>query len=236
MNNAIRQVKLPVLCICAMLLLKSSEAQTSTSNGWFFSNHQQTLSKAWSLLSDVQFRSADHFGYLETVLIRPGLQYKISNKHSVVAGYAYLGNWEEINSKKEFDLEHRAWEQYNLKLMAGNIEINNRLRLEQRFLEASNGFDFVQRLRYYIRSQIPFVKKKEFTNGAFAALQNEVFLNIQNKEAVNGRFFDQNRLYGSLGYRFTKKVDVEAGYLFRYQIEEKKERNHILQLVLTTSF
>lgn len=211
-------------------------AQTSTFNAWFFSNHQQKLSEKWNLLSDVQWRSSDRLKFLQTILIRPGLRYDFSKKQSVAVGYAYLGNWEETAGKRTFALEHRVWEQYNLKLTAGRIEINNRVRLEQRFLEASRGFDFAQRFRYYIRSQLPLVNRENFTKGIYVALQNEIFLNIQNKEAANNRFFDQNRLYGFLGYRFSKKLDVETGYLFRYRITKEAQRNHIVQLVVATSF
>jgi hypothetical protein len=47
-------------------------------------------------------------------------------------------------------------------------------------------------------------------------LQNEVFVNIGDKSAVNGDIFDQNRAYGAPGYRFSSRFDAEMGYLNQY--------------------
>ena len=221
---------------CFVLLAVVGKTQTSTTNGWFVSSHKQKISEKWTLLSDLQLRSADQFNYLATLLIRPAIQYKIADKKSAALGYAYLGNWEREGSERSFEIEHRVWQQFVLESKLSKTEITNRLRLEQRFLQGENCFDFTQRLRYYFRFQVPFSSGTEFKRGAFLGLQNEIFFNIQNKEAVNNRFFDQNRAFAGIGFRFSEALDVEAGYLFRYQIEEEKLRNHILQLTATTSF
>lgn len=211
-------------------------SQTNTANGWLVSSHEQELAKGWSLLSDLQIRSADHLQYLETVLIRPAIQYKLNDKHRVALGYAYLGNWERDGPEKGFELEHRAWQQYLVEGKLNKTEVTNRLRLEQSFLQQESDYDFSQRLRYYLRFQVPLSNDKEFKRGAFIGLQNEIFLNIQNKEKVNNNLFDQNRALAGIGYRFSDVLDVEAGYLYRYQIEEEKMHNHILQVTATTSF
>jgi hypothetical protein len=71
----------------------------------------------------------------------------------------------------------------------------------------------------------------------FAAVQNEVFLNVQNKDEVNGSLFDQNRAYGAAGYRFSPKVDVEAGYLHQsVNGRNFNTNNHIVQVALYTRF
>jgi len=79
--------------------------------------------------------------------------------------------------------------------------------------------------------------EQAFTKGTFFALQNEVFLNIQNKEFINNSWFDQNRLYIAAGYRFSKKVDIEAGYL-RQSINGRAINtvNNVAQLALYTRF
>lgn len=210
-------------------------AQTSTFNGWFFSNHNQEITNKWSLLSDIQFRSGDQFKKAETILLRFGLQNTFTEKQSAAAGYAYLGNWQETSNIETLEPEHRIWEQYNLDITLPNTEMSHRLRLEQRYVQGDKGFDFSQRVRYYIRTQIPLTKNADLKKGTFLGLQNEVFLNVQHKDNVNNRFFDQNRAFVSFGYRFSKKTDVELGYLYRYQIEEEEMHNHILQMVVSTS-
>ena len=77
-----------------------------------------------------------------------------------------------------------------------------------------------------------FNNKKAFTKGVFAALQNEIFVNMGNTANVNGKFFDQNRLYLALGYRLRSAFDLEAGYLNQYISGRNKTftNNHVLQV------
>ena len=63
---------------------------------------------------------------------------------------------------------------------------------------------------------MPFQQQKTFAKGMFAALQNEVFVNVGNTSNVNGKFFDQNRFYLALGYRLHSSIDLETGYLNQY--------------------
>ena len=80
---------------------------------------------------------------------------------------------------------------------------------------------FANRFRYFNRAIISLKKQKPFVKGAFAAVQNEVFLNIGDKSAVNGKFFDQNRLYLAAGYRFSPKFDGEIGLYKPIYFREK---------------
>lgn len=119
-----------------------------------------------------------------------------------------------------------------------NAAISHRLRLEQRFIESADDNFFVQRFRYRFELLKPIQKIEEkFVEGFFAMLQNEVFLNVQNKEKLNGNLFDQNRLLLGGGYRVSKNLDIELGYLNKFTLKsEEKEGTHIVQLALTTSF
>ena len=63
-------------------------------------------------------------------------------------------------------------------------------------------------------------------------MQNEVFVNIGNTANVNGKFFDQNRLYLAMGYRLCTSFDLEAGYLNQYISGRNSAftNNHVLQV------
>lgn len=73
---------------------------------------------------------------------------------------------------------------------------------------------------------------RAFTQGFFAAVQNEIFLNIGDPSPVNGKVFDQNRAYLALGYRCSKQFDVEMGYLNQYisGAGSNSTSNHVLQV------
>lgn len=140
--------------------------------------------------------------------------------------------------------------------------VQHRGRLEQRYIPRfhAEGESLVKdkhvyagRFRYFTRAVIPFggvhdisappasgnttqaqptAVSRAFTQGFFASIQNEIFLNVGDPSPVNGKFFDQNRAYVSIGYRCSKQFDVEMGYLNQYinGAGNNSTVNHVLQL------
>ena len=110
--------------------------------------------------------------------------------------------------------------------------------MEQRFIERRAADVFSQRLRYFFRTMVPLSKQDStFKKGAFLALQNELFLNLQNKNELNNHVFDQNRAYIAVGYRLSPKIDIEAGYLNQaIKGASTNTINNVLQLALYTRF
>ena len=223
-----------LLVAITILAVQQLSAQTKHENsGWLFLLNSTKFSEKWGMHLDVQVRSTDNWGAVKNILFRPGITYFIDKQQNVTAGYLLAST--DLGATTS--IEHRIWEQYILTHKINSVFTTHRFRLEQRFLDQPND-NFAQRLRYFIRLIKPLQKTEQaFTKGAFLALQNEVFLNIQNKERINNSLFDQNRLYLAGGYRFSKKMDVEAGYL--NQAIKGKTRNtvnNIVQLALYTRF
>lgn len=131
----------------------------------------------------------------------------------------------------------------------------HRLRLEQRYLPkhhpegdqlVRDGHREAHRLRYFFRGIIPLsaqpdgaamagagpAKSAAFTKGFFAAIQNEIFFNLGDRSAVNGKLFDQNRMLLAGGYRLSKQFDMELGYMNQYisGAGAASTNNHIVQL------
>ncbi len=178
--------------------------------------------------------------HIKNILIRPGLTYYINPKSNATVGYAYVGSFNRLPDPAKNTLtESRIWEQYiyNLKITKA-VSLQSRFRLEQRFIERQTDNIFAQRLRYFARLVVPLTKQKTaFSKGMFAAVQDEIFLNIQNKDKLNGSVFDQNRAYGAIGYRFSSKFDVEAGYLNQYSNGALNDvSNNVMQLAFYTRF
>ena len=81
--------------------------------------------------------------------------------------------------------------------------MQHRYRFEQRFLEN----DFKLRLRYFLALNIALNRKELADETIYLSAYNEIFINtVQN-------YFDRNRLYGGLGYRFSKNVRTEIGVM-----------------------
>ena len=211
-------------------------AQTSETAGWFFLSHSHKFAKKWSYMTDVQLRSSPGFEFLQNILIRPGLLYQITEKQSVGIGYTYFATWEHNELPRTFEPENRIFEQYILELEFGRLMLNNRFRLEQRFIQQTSGNVFAQRLRHQVQAKIRLNVDTAFKKGWYLNLQNEIFLNIQNKEKLNNNFFDQNRPYAGIGYRFAKKIETELGYYHRYQLEnDSRKKEPIVQFMLITN-
>ena len=220
-----------------LLSCDESFSQDVEHNGWFFWSHKQEISKKWQFSSDMQVRSADRLNYVNTLLIRPGVGYKIADNQTVTLGYTYFGMWEKENDETTYVPENRIFEQYQIRNKIKRIEITNRIRYEQRFIRQPDNKIFAQRIRHYIQAQFPLVTNPLFTKGLYAAVQNEIFLHVQGKDKLNRSVFNQNRSYAGLGYRFGKKLELEVDYMFRYIIQKDVDaRNNVLQRFVKTSF
>ena len=228
MNKGILFVLFTFTCI-------ASFAQSFENKSWIFLTHKQKLSRKWDVLADFQVRSSDKIKKFETILIRGAASCNFNKNHSVALGYAYKGDWEEESGETVYKLEHRIYEQYIFDGKIKRTELTARFRLEQRFINEDAAFEFSQRVRTFVSFQIPLVANHDFTKGVYTTLQNELFLNVYNKEKVNNSSFDQNRIMGSVGYRWNSSIDTEIGYIYWRQKEDAGISNsNILQLMITT--
>ena len=230
---------LTMLCSLSQLAIAQTQHQ---STGWLFLMNNTKISKRWGTHLDVQLRSSDQFSLLRNFMFRPGLTYFINDKSDVTLGYLLnetFSGQDMIGTRNNTLTEHRIWQQYIYKHKISTVNVSHRLRLEQRFMEQNAGQDlFAQRFRYFFRMILPLEKgKQDFDKGPFAALQNELFFNVQNKGKLNGSVFDQNRAYLAAGYRFSKKMDLEVGYLNQaVKGLRQNSMNHAVQLALYTRF
>ena len=231
---------IPFLVILFTWVKANSQAQF---NGWFASFNTIKLKHKLSFYYDVQLRSTNQVQHVQALLLRPGLNYNVSKNKILTAGYAFIHGLRTASGLTGYFPEHRIWEQFTVSHNVAFFPLAHRFRLEQRFLSKTvaannelqkDGYAYANRFRYFFRSVIPFSGEKQFTQGAFGAVQNEVFLNIGDKSNVNGKTFDQNRAYLALGYRCSKKFDVEAGYMNQYISGRNNAvtNNHILQIAI----
>jgi len=229
---------LSALCLFTSVVFAQTNQQSS---GWLFLMNNTKINDKWGVYFDAQFRSQDKWDGIRNVLLRPGLTYFVNGSADVTLGYLYTNTFTRLIGAADNTLtEHRVWEQFIYRHKIGRVNFSHRLRLEQRFMERYGAGDlFAQRFRYFIRGLLPLTgaEGQSFEKGVFAALQNEIFLNVQHKSELNGHVFDQNRAYGAIGYRFGKQLDVEAGYM-NQALKGLSDNtvNNIVQLAVYTRF
>jgi len=230
------------LIVIALLVFRLTPyAQTVQQNsGWLLLLNNTKFSEKWGLYADMQLRSADKWANVRNLLVRPGITYYANSKNEITLGYLLNQTFLHNAAIADHTLsEHRIWEQYVYKQKISTLSIAHRFRLEQRFIERTGQEDlFAQRLRHFFRVILPLQKgKQSFSEGVFVALQNELLFNVQHKDQLNGRFFDQNRAYAAAGYRFNKHLDMELGYMNQaIKGLSANTMNSIAQLALYTKF
>jgi hypothetical protein len=242
-----------LLLIVLLFVAGFTNAQVSQQSGWFASFNTISLNKKLSLHAEIQVRSTDNWEQVQTILPRIGLNYHIRPNQIFTAGYAFIPHRVVLNSKSSLLAENRIFQQFIVSHKVLTAGISHRFRLEERFVPTAelnnhevvkSGTLYSTRLRYFIRAIIPFSCQQPFTKGMFGALQNELFLTVTNKENVNGQVFDQNRAYAAIGYRFSKKLDLEMGYMSQYVARRpliggnfnNDVSNNIIQLAVFTRF
>jgi len=216
-------------------------------NGWYmyFGNH--SLNEKWGLHTEFQWRRHDWISQPQQNLFRTGLDFKINDRNMITAGYGFIITYPygEQPSAYHFN-EHRIWYQYLHTHSFHRMQWQHRFRFEKRFIESkkeqngefvSDEFKYRNRLRYFFRINIPLTSKSMSDKTWFLSFYEEAF--IQFGKQVDRNYFDQNRLYGAIGYRWNKDFNIQAGYLYQFIVKsgaERFEHNHTLQLGITKNF
>ncbi len=214
-----------------------SFSQAIEHSAWTNSFNTTRLNNKWKMQLDLQLMSSNEYKNLKNTVVRPLLVYILSPNNTIGLGYALNDTYTHTSAPNTS--ENGIVEQYIHTQSVKSITITHRLRLEQRFIETPGVVDFfTQRFRYYIRAIIPFAKQKStFKQGIYGSIQNELFINLQNKSNLNNSMFDQNRAAAGLGYRFNSRFDMEAGYMNQFiKRSTNNLSNNVAQLTFYTRF
>jgi hypothetical protein len=222
------------------------QAQTRThaynTNAWlmYFGNHK--FSSKVGLHAEVQWRRSDIFSENQQLLVRTGLDFYAKPDLRFTIGYAFVETYPygEFAVQHAFP-EHRIWQQLLIQQDLGKVKLAHRYRLEQRMIgNASTGrFEngrYENRMRYMAKATTNITNGK---HAFFAALYDEVFINFGKDVGYN--IFDQNRLYGAVGYSISPTLKMELGYLYQTvqlrnldgtSLKNRIENNHTIQIGL----
>ena len=170
--------------------------------GMYFGTNR--VSEKFSIHTEAQFRFYEVGDNFNQLLLRTGINYDISERAMVTLGYGYISTDPTFAEPpgEENITEHRIYQQFVLRNSVGKFSFSHRYRLEQRFINNPiSGNDTQYRGRYFLRVTYPLGPSW------FLTAYEEVFINLQEP------IFGQNRLYGALGYKVSKNVSLQLGYL-----------------------
>ncbi len=217
------KVKL-LLVFITLCSFNQTYAQPSDLGNWLIYIGNKKLNKRWNIHNEVQYRNYNAIGDLEQLLLRAGVGYNLTeNNNNILLGYGYIlsENYVGDTDDKVSVNEHRIFQQYTTKQKVGPVGLSHRYRFEQRFVES----DFRMRLRYFLGINVPLQYKKEGKNPLYLSIYNEIFLNTESS------VFDRNRLYGGLGYKFSKNLRFELGYMNQFFENSSRDQINIIAFV-----
>ena len=235
--RAIKQLILLGLLGSLLPLTSLAQVQTSTVNQHFwlayFGDHP--VSERWQIHVDAQWRRHDLGLTWQQLLVRPAINYKLSDHVLVTGGYAFIDSFRYGEFPRAYRApEHRIFEQLILNHGAGAAAIQHRFRVEQRLLGQRrdpnvndiNSWRHQNRFRYFARAAIPLGSSKYYL-----ALYNEVFVNFANRGTRT--IFDQNRAYAGIGFPVARATRLEFAYMMQ-TIQQPSgtvfEHNNTLQI------
>ncbi len=202
-----KRLLLIVLLLGCIKVYGQDTGEEKTGN-WIMYFGNNKLSENYSLHTEAQLRLYEPFGNVNQLLIRVGLNRRIGSNSVLTAGYGYIPTSSfDKEAFKSTSTEHRIWEQFILTNAVGRLFFEHRYRLEQRWIFSASDDIYLNRLRYRLMVNIPLNNPEMTGNTVFLSFYDEVFLNITDAP------FDQNRLFGALGYKFNNNLSVQGGYL-----------------------
>ena len=223
MLGILNKVKKLIL-ICIILIPTLSYSQDSELGNWLLYFGNMKIKSDWNWHNEVQYRSYNVIDDLEQLLVRTGIGYNLTeNNNNVLLGYGYIlsQNYVEGSDEKVNVNENRIYEQFITRQNIGIVSVQHRYRFEQRFIES----DFRMRFRYFLSLNIPLNNREVIDKTAYLSVYNEIFIN------TSDNIFDRNRLYTGIGYRFSKTVRIEIGYMNQFLPNTNRDQINIISFV-----
>ena len=193
-----------ILAMCIIAFPPTARATGSDTGLWAIATVKHGLNEKWTGSLSSQLRFHQDIGTLERVVLRPSLDYRVSQRLTATAGY----DTHFIRSPAD-KIEQRLWQQLVYRMPAGRVNLSGRLRLEQRFIEHVDGA--AVRLRIYAKATRLLDKGPWFT-----ALRNEIAFGLNSLQSGPRAGFDQNRLFVGLGRTLSPGSSIEVGYQMHY--------------------
>ncbi|TVZ55279.1 uncharacterized protein DUF2490 [Lutibacter sp. Hel_I_33_5] len=164
---------------------------------WYMFGGSHKLSEKLTIKSLAHFRFFEFGDDMQQLLLRAGLNYKLSDHFSVLAGYAFL------NTDATYDLdggkanEHRIYEDLYASHKISKLSFAHRIRLEHRFFKTNTN----NWIRYQLGLSHPIDDKWS------AYVYDEVFFNF------SGQAYTMNWLGAGFKYKISKSTKLQLGYM-----------------------
>ena len=216
---------------CAGLIVGCAQAaagqarrvRDSNAIGWYVYEGDHQLGTRWTLHTEYQWRRVRVIRDAQQTLARLGAAYQLAPRLRIAAGYTSLvthpyGDYPTADTGVPFP-ERRLYQDVQLSDTLGRLTLAHRVRLEQRWLgqlpeggsRVVRSWNFQNRIRYQLSATLPLQGARLDSREWYLTGFDEVFLSFGKR--VGSNVFNQNRVAGGVGYRFSKAFGVAVLYL-----------------------
>jgi hypothetical protein len=212
-----------ILVILLFVPFLGNTQDSNLENWWIYYGNKQIKSK-WNWHSEVQYRNYNFISDLEQLLLRTGFGYNLTeNNNNILLGYGYIlsENYIDGTDEKEDVHENRIYQQFITKQSFSRVSLQHRYRFEQRFIDD----DFRLRFRYFLSINIALNHKEITDKTLYLSAYNEIFIN------TDDNIFDRNRIYAGLGYRFSKNIRIELGYMNQFLPDTNRDQLNMIAFI-----
>lgn len=172
-------------------------------------------------ISGIEYPATDLQFYLQ-----PSLIYVHSPALNFAASYTYQRN---NPFQENFVNEHRLWQQAIYSLPVGAGRLNQRARVEERFIEnrLTNTYPYFTRARYQIAFNRPLQGRTLDVHEFYMNMYNEFYFSLTGAKNAT---FSENWTYGGIGYELGSVGRLEVGYLLQTAVRNAQKDLRFLQL------
>jgi len=179
-------------------------SQTTSSLGnWEAMYLRAKISPKWSLMGEGHIRSSSYSMNYDYFEVKAGIAYSFSNKLTALFGTGYYntdlpgGFLKTPVLQKEF----RTWLELSCKQVYKRLNINQRVRIEQRFI----GVNYKNRFKYLFGLTVPVNQHELLKKSLYLAVNDEIWL------PQYGMFMEKNRFFAGAGYIMNDNIACQIG-------------------------
>ncbi len=222
-----------LLLLCISINAQNDRIKDKNFITWPQVHFSLPLNKKLDLVAEYQWRRTNGFKHWQQSLLRGAIQYKLNPQVAIGLGYGWIETFSygdyPIASNGTFP-EHRIYEQVTYKSNIQKLSIQQRLRIEQRWIgrrttapeRVIDEWFLSHRFRYFLRLQHPLSKSEKW----YAAMADEIFIGAGKNVGTN--VFDQNRIMLMMGMKPSSSISIEAGYLSQTLMQGRRINNQTI--------
>jgi hypothetical protein len=190
---------------------------------WLGVTSKHRYTDRWSLFLQGEVRTWQMLHNLNEVLWRVAGHYDFSKSHMGAVGYVRVDTFPYTSGNLRKFYENRIFQEWLINTKLGSGKIDNRFRLEQRWITTPEfGRSYSNRVRY----KLGYTHTIKYADGQpgkwFLKAFNEVFIDLDK----NGYWFDlqggklglnQNRLYVGGGRKIGQRSNLQLGAMWQHR-------------------